>query len=58
MINQREEIIMHKNGCICWTQDTSYNAVFGDTIFINKLPVFNKISKKFNKSKDSNEKDN
>jgi len=42
MIRQREEIRMHKNGCICWTQDTSFNALADSIPFINKLPVFNK----------------
>jgi len=27
MIRQREEIRLHKNNCICWSQDSSFNAL-------------------------------
>ncbi|MDP3791595.1 MAG: radical SAM protein [Candidatus Omnitrophota bacterium] len=34
MIRQREEIRLHKNNCICWAQDTSFN------ILLNRVPCF------------------
>jgi len=39
----REEIRRHQNNCICWAQDTSFNAFLDGLPFINKLPNFNKI---------------
>lgn len=35
---QREEIRNHENHCICWTQDTSFNAV------LNSIPLLSKIT--------------
>ena len=40
MIRQREEIRFHRNGCICWAQDTSFNA------FLGKVPC-PKIASRF-----------
>ena len=51
MIRQREIIRNHKNNCICWTQDTSFNAILDDVPFLNKLPVFNKKKEFLKKSK-------
>lgn len=42
MKSHREEIRKHCQNCICWTQDTSYNALLGSLPLINKLPIFNK----------------
>ena len=41
-IRQREEIRLHKNQCICWTQDTSFNALINSLPLINKMPALNK----------------
>ncbi|MBF0473838.1 MAG: radical SAM protein, partial [Nitrospirae bacterium] len=42
MISQREIIRRHKNRCICWTQDASFNALADSIPFVNRMPVFNK----------------
>ena len=42
MKRHREEIRKHCQNCICWTQDTSYNALLDSLPLINKLPIFNK----------------
>lgn len=42
MMRQREEIRQHKNNCICWSQDASFNAFIDSLYFVNKLPVFKK----------------
>lgn len=43
MKRHREEIRKHQNKCICWAQDTSFNAFLDGLPLINKLPIFNKI---------------
>lgn len=43
---QREEIRCHENHCICWTQDSSFNALFNSIPLLNKLPVINRNSRK------------
>lgn len=45
MKRQREEVRRHKNNCICWSQDTSFNAFLHSLPLINKLPIFK--NKKF-----------
>jgi MoaA/NifB/PqqE/SkfB family radical SAM enzyme len=40
MKEQREEIRRHKNNCICWSQDTSFNAFLYSLPLLNKLPIF------------------
>ncbi|MDD4900819.1 MAG: radical SAM protein [Patescibacteria group bacterium] len=45
---QREEIRRHNNNCVCWSQDTSFNAFLHGLPLINKLPIFK--NKKFNNS--------
>lgn len=42
MMKHREEIRRHKNNCICWTQDSSFNAAIDETPFLNTLPVLKK----------------
>lgn len=42
MIRQREEIRLHKNHCICWTQDTSFNSFLNSVPLTKRLPVLNK----------------
>lgn len=42
MKRQREEIRQHKNGCICWTQSTAFNAFMEDVPLSKKLPILNK----------------
>lgn len=42
MIHQREEIRLHKNNCICWTQDTAFNAFLDAVPCIKKIPILNK----------------
>ena len=42
MIRQREIIRNHKNNCICWTQDTAFNAILDGVPLLDKLPVLNK----------------
>jgi len=44
MKRHREEIRKHQNGCICWSQDASFNAFLYSLPFINKLPIFKKRS--------------
>jgi MoaA/NifB/PqqE/SkfB family radical SAM enzyme len=41
MIRQREEIRRHQNKCICWTQDTAFNATLDDFRFMKKIPLWN-----------------
>jgi len=41
MIRQREEIRLHNNHCICWAQDTSFNAIINNVPCSKKLPIFN-----------------
>ena len=45
MMRQREIIRNHKNNCICWTQDTAFNAILDGVPLLDKLPVFNKKMK-------------
>ncbi len=45
MKRHREEIRRHQQNCICWTQDTSYNASLDSLPLINKLPIFNKMKR-------------
>lgn len=40
MVKQRECIRKHENHCICWTQDSSFNALMESMRFPNKLPKF------------------
>jgi MoaA/NifB/PqqE/SkfB family radical SAM enzyme len=40
MKRQREEIRHHCNNCICWTQDTAFNAVLHQSKLARHLPVF------------------
>jgi MoaA/NifB/PqqE/SkfB family radical SAM enzyme len=42
MKSQRELIRQCQNQCICWTQDTSFNALFDDIPLLNRFPVFSK----------------
>jgi len=42
MLRQREEIRTHKNGCICWAQDTAFNAAIDSLGIPNFLPVLNR----------------
>ena len=42
MQRQREEIRCHQNKCICWTQDTAFNAMGDDIPIANKFPIWNK----------------
>jgi len=44
MVRQRESIRLHKNNCICWTQDASFNAVLDSVPCIKMTPNLN-ISK-------------
>lgn len=46
MKRHREEIRRHKNNCICWCQDTSFNAFLDTLPLINKIPIFNKHKNK------------
>jgi radical SAM protein with 4Fe4S-binding SPASM domain len=39
---QREEIRLHKNDCICWTQDTSFNAIIDSLPLANCIPNLNR----------------
>ncbi|MBF0521090.1 MAG: radical SAM protein [Nitrospirae bacterium] len=42
MFRQREEIRLHKNNCICWTQDASFNQLIHNIPLFNRIPVFKK----------------
>lgn len=42
MKKYREEIRNHKNNCICWSRDSSFNAFLHTIPLINRLPVFKK----------------
>lgn len=45
MQRQREEIRCHRNECICWTQDTAFNAALDKFPFAKMFPVWNKSAK-------------
>ena len=49
MRRQREEIRHHCNNCICWTQDTAFNATLHGSRLANLLPVISnrRLEKKF-----------
>jgi MoaA/NifB/PqqE/SkfB family radical SAM enzyme len=40
MQRQREEIRCHRNACICWTQDTAFNATLDEFRLDKVFPVF------------------
>lgn len=42
----REEIRRHHNGCVCWCQDVSFNALLHKVPLADKLPVLNKRQEK------------
>lgn len=45
MKRQREEIRCHRNNCICWCQDSSFNAFLDNIPFSRHIPIFNKTAK-------------
>lgn len=49
MLRQREEIRCHRNECICWTQDTAFNAALDDFRLAKIFPVWNKRAGLFKK---------
>jgi MoaA/NifB/PqqE/SkfB family radical SAM enzyme len=42
MTQQRETIRLHKNDCICWSQDSSFNAFLDSIPLLRFLPVWHK----------------
>lgn len=42
MKRQREEIRQHKNNCICWCQDSSFNSYLDSIPLMNSLPILGK----------------